>query len=364
MMELGIAREKGYPVDGIDQWASKMLTDQFHELGYCVYRIASYWIPVQYADLTWITTWLENQDAMILQGYTDADAIQGFINSIVDTQHGYAVIASAAAALNACYPGADIVWNFVKTNVRDANVSGFNENPKWAINPRGTIRTVGTGMTYATVQAAVDAANDWDVIQIYGGTYTQSAGWANVAKNHLTFIGMDSPRPVLDANGSCLSGKGIFNISGHDITVQNLEFANARNGNHDAAGICLQGRNIIVSGCYFHDCDNGLLGDATAAACNVSIDTSEFNHNGYGDGSSHNLSVGPVDSLQIKFCYVHNSNAGDEIKSKAKVNYVLYNRIGNEGGNGLYEAPTGQWGHQTTSSATRSSRAQPAATGR
>ncbi len=343
MMELGITREKGFPVNGIDEWLSEMLTDQFYVPGYCVYRIGSYWIPISYADGTWMTSWLESQDAMNQQGYTDDKATSDFTHGIQDTQHGYPVIASAAAALNACYPGADVVWDFVETNVRDANVSGFSANPKWAINPRGQIRKVGPGQTYATVQAAVDAANDFDVIQIFPGTYTKDAGWADIAKNNLTFIGMGSSRPVLDAAGSSLSGKGIFVISGHDTIVQNIEFANARDAaTGSAAGLVLQGRNLTVSGCCFRDNDNGVVADAMSSS-SVTIDGSEFNHNGSGNGLSHNINIGPVDAFSMKYCWVHNANAGCEVRTLARSNMILYSRIGNEGGTGTFEiqAPNG-----------------------
>ncbi len=228
--------------------------------------------------------------------------------------------------------------------MRDVNPTGFAGDPKWAINPRGQIRQVGAGKTYATVQAAVDAAADFDTIQIFPGTYTQAAGWANITRNNLTFIGMGSPRPVLDAAGSCLSGKGIFVIGGHDTIVQNIEFANARNTtDKSAAGIRLQGLNLTVSGCCFHDSDNGLVADGLTGSA-VSVDTSEFNHNGTGDGPGHNLSVATVDAFTLRSCWVHNAVAGCEVKTRAKTNTILYNRIGNEGGNGTYEIQAGYGG--------------------
>ncbi len=220
-----------------------------------------------------------------------------------------------------------------------------DEVPNWSglsNVPSGTTaaaqnRTVGSGYTYSTVQAAHDAAADWDTIQIYGGPFVGSAGWANISKNHLTFVGMGLPKPVLDANGSCLSGKGIFNISGTNTTVQNLEFKNARNTtDKNAGGIRQQAANLTITNCYFHDNDDGInVDDMTGSA--VLVQNSEFNHNGYGDGYSHNFYVKGVDTFTAQYCYIHNAYAGHELKTRAKVNYILYNRIGNEGGNGSYE---------------------------
>ncbi len=47
--------------------------------------------------------------------------------------------------------------------------------------------------------------------------------------------------------------------------------------------------------------------------------------------------INDVDSFTLRYCYSHNAVAGHELKSRAKTNYILYNRIGNEGGTGSYE---------------------------
>ena len=343
MTELGIAREKGFAVDSFTRWESQYLIRQFSDAGYYPYRVGSYYLPVVRADGTLVATWGEVQ-ALQVQSESDAQALASFNSTAHDTTHGYAVIASAAGALIAGFPGGDTAWTFLKTNVRDANPSLFAADPKWAINPRSTIRTVGAGKMYATVQAAVDAAAEWDTIQIFPGTYAQGDGWANIAKNSLTFIGMGSPQPVLDAAGSCLDGKGIFVITGRGTVIQNLEFRNARNTtDKNAAGIRLQGVNLTVSGCYFHDNDNGVLADDAAGSA-VSIDSSEFDHNGVGDGLSHNIQVGVVDSFMLTYGWVHNADAGNEVKTRAKVNAILFNRIGNEGGNGMYEIQAARGG--------------------
>ncbi len=54
--------------------------------------------------------------------------------------------------------------------------------------------TVGTGKQYATIQAAVDAAKDGDVIEVYPGTYTEAV---SVTEKTLTIQGTDKERCVL-----------------------------------------------------------------------------------------------------------------------------------------------------------------------
>ena len=109
------------------------------------------------------------------------------------------------------------------------------------------------------------------------------------------------------------------------------------------AGIRLQAAGLTVRNCYFHDNDDGILDDGVSGS-NILIEYSEFNHNGYSDGQSHNLYIGPADSLTFRYNWSHNAIGGHEVKTRALVNYVLYNRIGNEGGNGSYEVSAPQGG--------------------
>ena len=63
----------------------------------------------------------------------------------------------------------------------------------------------------------------------------------------------------------------------------------------------------------------------------------EFAYNGSGDGQSHNLYVGPVHSLTVKFSYLHHAKVGHNLKSRAFINRILYNRIMDEAdGNSSY----------------------------
>jgi hypothetical protein len=223
----------------------------------------------------------------------------------------------------------------MKTSDEVPNTSAISNVASGTTGSAGPLQ-VGPGKTYSTVQAAVNAAIDGDTIEIYPSTYTQSAGWATINKNNLTLRGMGT-RPVIDAAGSCLSSKGIFIITGANATIENIELKNTTNPtDKNAAGIRLEAAGLTVRNCYIHDNDDGILTNSGIGG-NILIETSEFNHNGYGNGSSHQMYINPVDSLTVRYCYIHNANVGHEIKTRAAVNYILYNRIGNEGGNGSYE---------------------------
>jgi hypothetical protein len=60
--------------------------------------------------------------------------------------------------------------------------------------------------------------------------------------------------------------------------------------------------------------------------------------NGAGDGYSHNLYVGAIKKLSVTGSYFHHANVGHLLKSRARENHILYNRLTDEtGGRASYE---------------------------
>jgi hypothetical protein len=98
-----------------------------------------------------------------------------------------------------------------------------------------------------------------------------------------------------------------------------------RNG----AGIRLEGRNLTVRNCYFHDNENGILAGSNGAS-DVLIEHSEFARNGAGDGQSHNLYIGTVRTFTLRESYVHHAMVGHNVKSRALKNVIENNRIMDE----------------------------------
>ena len=94
----------------------------------------------------------------------------------------------------------------------------------------------------------------------------------------------------------------------------------------NGAGIRYQGGNLTVTNSYFHDNQNGILGGA-APNGTISISTSEFDHNGAGDGYSHNIYIGDIANLSIDRSYFHDAVVGHEIKSRAEQTTITNSRI-------------------------------------
>ena len=185
---------------------------------------------------------------------------------------------------------------------------------------------VGPGKTYAAPCAAIAAAQANDTIEITAGTYSGDVcGWTT---NGLTLRGVGG-RAKLDAAGQNSQGKGTWVIGGDDTTVENIEFTGATVPDLNGAGIRADGTNLTVRRCYFHHNQNGILGGAGE----VLIEYSEFAHNGNctnPSGCAHNMYIGHADKFTLRGSYSHSATDGHLVKSRAAVNYILYNRLTGE----------------------------------
>jgi hypothetical protein len=118
-------------------------------------------------------------------------------------------------------------------------------------------------------------------------------------------------------------------LAGNNITVENIEFSGASVPDQNGAGIRLDGVGLTVRYCFFHNNENGIL-TSNPYDGDILIEHSEFDNNGYGDGFSHNLYIGHVNSLTFRFNYSHHAYIGHNLKSRANENFILYNRIMDE----------------------------------
>lgn len=191
---------------------------------------------------------------------------------------------------------------------------------------------VGVDKPYLTPCAALQVATPGDVIEIDAGLYKGDV-CAFYADN-LTIRGVNG-RAHLDADGKYAQGKGIWVPKGNNTVIENIEFSGAKVPSRNGAGIRQDGRDLTVRNCYFHDNENGILGGT--AGSTILIEFTEFARNGYGDGYSHNVYIGHIDTLIFRFNYSHEANVGHLLKTRAGVNYILYNRLTGESGTASYE---------------------------
>ena len=171
---------------------------------------------------------------------------------------------------------------------------------------------------------AARVARDNDIIEIEAGRYVGDiAEWK---QNGLLLRGVNG-RPRLDGQGR--SAEGIWVFRGNDIIVENIEFTGAKSATRNGSGLRFTGRNLEVRDSVFHHNEDGIL-TWNDPESDVLIERSVFAHNGFGDGQSHNIYVGRVRSFTLRFSHSHDSKAGHEVKSRARVSYLLYNRVTDE----------------------------------
>ena len=185
---------------------------------------------------------------------------------------------------------------------------------------------VGPTRDYKLPSQAAAAARDGDVVEIDAGTYEGDvAVWR---RNRLTIRGIGG-KAHLVANGNAAEDKAIWVIKGRDNIVENVEFSGASVSDQNGAGIRQEGENLTVRHCYFHDNENGILGGAGE----VVVEFSEFANNGFGDGQSHNIYISHhTRRFVLRASYTHGANIGHNVKSRARENRILYNRIADEPG--------------------------------
>ncbi len=196
-----------------------------------------------------------------------------------------------------------------------------------------TIR-VGPKEAVRTIAEASRLARDGDVVEIVAGLYPADvAVWS---QRDLTIRGVGETAK-LDAQGTSAEGKGTFVVRGEGIRIENLEFRGSRVADRNGAGIRLERGSLTVVGCRFIDNENGIL-VGNDERIELTIERSEFGHNGAGDGQSHNLYVGTIARLVVTGSYFHHARVGHLLKSRARESRILYNRLTDEdGGTASYE---------------------------
>lgn len=197
-----------------------------------------------------------------------------------------------------------------------------------------TIWHVGPSQTYTKPSQVAGLVNSGDTVDIDAGIYSSDVcAWTD---NNL-LIRCTNGMAHLKSNGMSYGDKAIWVIQGTNTTVEHIEFSLCTTTSSNGAGIRQEGQNLTVRHCYFHDNENGILSGALAGS-RITVEYSEFGGNGAGDGYSHNLYIGHVDTLIFRYNYSHHAKTGHELKSRANVNYILYNRFSNEAtGTASYE---------------------------
>lgn len=192
--------------------------------------------------------------------------------------------------------------------------------------PIALIHAGGVAGEYATLAAAVAAAQDGDTVRLPAGTYRNP--FADIHAR-ITIAGVGGmARLVADRFPD--DGRAILR-STVSVTLENLDISGATDPGGNGAAILHVGGDLTIADCAIHDNQNGLLaGPDVAAIGTITITHSLFSANGSGTGYTHDIYVGRNDPtypgrpvrLVITHSVIEGAVVGHEVKSRADTTII------------------------------------------
>lgn len=206
------------------------------------------------------------------------------------------------------------------------------------VPPGATVWRVGPKGPLLRISDAAERARDGDVVEIEAGDYHGDVAVWN--QKRLTIRGVGGAAR-LHAAGRIAEGKAIWVFRRGEFDVRHIDFIGARAGDANGAGIRFEGGRLRLRDCLFWDNQMGLLtaDRPHAEGAVLEIEGSEFAYSHVKGRWGHNLYVGTIERLTVKGSYFHHAGRGHLLKSRARVNEILFNRLTDEaGGRASYEA--------------------------
>lgn len=199
--------------------------------------------------------------------------------------------------------------------------------PQSETSAAGRVWRVGPERLLKTPSAAAKLVRDGDIVAIDAGVYRGDVAiWK---QNNLTLRG-EGGMVELRAGGRVARGKAIWIIHGDRVVVENIAFSEARASSRNGAGIRFGGGHLSIRHCRFFDNEMGILTNHDPNS-EVVIEFSEFfgnvvDYERYGR-LGHNIYIGEIGRFTLRGSYIHGAVTGHNVKTRARENYLLYNRI-------------------------------------
>lgn len=169
---------------------------------------------------------------------------------------------------------------------------------------------------------------DGDIVEIEAATYVDDfTVWP---RKSFTIRGVNG-RPHFAAKNNVSNRKAIWVIKGDDVVIENIEFSGARVGDKNGAGVRAEGRKLTIRNSYFHHNQFGVL-TANKPEAEIVVDSSEFAYQLRKGTFTHGLYIGRTKRATVTNSYFHHNHRGHQIKTRAKENYILHNRVTDEDG--------------------------------
>lgn len=222
-------------------------------------------------------------------------------------------------------------------------ITGFILVFSSAILAKGKVYRVGPDTKYKKPSALVKRVKSGDIIEIMPGTYlNDDAVWHT---DNLTIRGIGvRPNLMFDKQGVIRNRKAIWVIAGDNILIENIEFSGAHVPHLNGAGLRVEGKNLTVRNSYFHHNEFAILTGIIQGK--LTVKNSEFAYQHRKGRFAHAVYVGDAEHFIFQGNYVHHSDGGHHVKSRARKSEILYNRLSDEDyGNSSYLIDLPNCGH-------------------
>ena len=199
------------------------------------------------------------------------------------------------------------------------------------------ILTVGAGMQFATISAAILAADQIGGnadIRVSPGVYTNDGGYLWDGINNVTIEGAGGTAKIVDPT-YIAGGKAGIVTGGNNIVLKNLDISGVTAADGNGAGVRYDQGTLILDNVSLHNNQNGILG-APDPNGSITIESSNIYDNGTSIGNTHNIYIGDVAQFTLTGSYIHDANVGHEVKSRAENNAITDNVIADNRGTSSY----------------------------
>ncbi len=196
-----------------------------------------------------------------------------------------------------------------------------------------SIVRVGPGGDVATIAAAARLAGDGGIVEVQAGEYHGDvAVWL---QKRLTIRAVGG-RAVLFADGKAAEGKGIWVIRNGAFEIDGFDFVGVRVRDRNGAGIRFERGSLVVRNSRFLDNETGLM-TGNVESTELLVEGCEFRGPAEATGLNHNLYVGLIGRLTVRDSWSHRGRTGHLLKSRARENQILHNRLSDVDGDASYE---------------------------
>ncbi len=195
---------------------------------------------------------------------------------------------------------------------------------------------VGSTKKYKTLSSAASAANAYDTILVYPGTYSG----ATFSDNYLTI--KRAPNTSLGSvviTGKTVGDKGLFLVKGSNVTVDGMYFKGARSSSGNGAGIRQEGLNLTVKNSKFYNNEMGILATPyPTKGGSLTVQNSSFDyHKSYASGHiGHSIYGNSLTKMTVTGSKFTRDFVGHYIKSRAPTTVITGNTIDDTNGSASY----------------------------